>query len=63
PAARSSGVGTPLLKAAESLATDHGVIYIVIGANSDNEKAHGFCKSQGYDMQQSSGQRFRKSLA
>ncbi|TDT77910.1 putative N-acetyltransferase YhbS [Litoreibacter halocynthiae] len=61
--ARGSGVGTALLNAAESLATDHGVASIVIGANSDNEKAHGFYKSQGYDMQQASGKRFRKSLA
>ena len=61
-AARRFGVGTALLRAAETLAHDIGCSYLIIGTHPGNWPAHEYYQRLGYDPMPNTAVRFTRRL-
>ena len=61
--ARRQGVGTHLLKAAESFATTHGCLRLEVTSSNHRSAAHTFYQSHGYTNQSETSSRFLRNLS
>jgi GNAT superfamily N-acetyltransferase len=61
--ARRQGIGTRLLKAAESFATTHNCLRLEVTSSNHRHPAHTFYQSHGYTNQSDTSSRFLRQLS